>query len=388
MRFLKKCLKVFSISIAICIALLYIFDYDYILKGVRVVYGTGHTTAYIDDYPHFDNRTISKGDTSIPWALHQHYNTTKSTTRLDSVNIKLGTVAYLIIKNDSIWYEHYAEGYDKHSKTNSFSMAKSIVTMMLGKAIMQGHIKSLDQPIGDFIPEFSKGLAAKATIGDLSSMSSGLNWDEQYYSPFSITAKTYYDTNIREVITGLEVTESPGQKFKYLSGSTQLLAMVIEKATKTTLSNYLQTQFWQPMGMEEDALWELDSEDSGMEKAYCCIASNARDFARFGSLINHKGQFTGKQILPESFVKKATQPRFQKSPMYGYGFWLSNHLDKKSYVMRGILGQYVIGIPEDNLIIVRLGHQRGDFLNDNDFTHDFYIYLEEAYKMLDNATSN
>ncbi|WP_108868014.1 serine hydrolase domain-containing protein [Aquimarina aquimarini] len=385
-RILKTFVKGLLALVLLCTALLYIFDYDYILKGIRVVYITGHTTAYIDDYSYFDNHTIEKGDTAIPWALHHDYNKTKATDRLSATNEQLGTVAFMIIKNDSIWYEKYAEGYHKDSKTNSFSMAKSIVTAMLGKAIMDGYIKNLDQPLGDFFPEFSQGLAAKTTVGDLSSMSSGLDWIEHYTNPFSITARAYYDPNIRDVMLGLSVVDEPGQEYEYLSGNTQLLGMVIEKATGKTLSAYLSESFWKPMGMKNEALWQLDSEDSGMEKAYCCIASNARDFARFGTLFKNKGMFAGKRILSEEFVEMATRPKFDNGSMYGYGLWLSNHMNKRIFAMRGILGQYVICIPEDNLVIVRLGHNRGQFPLGKSFTEDFYIYIEEAYKMIEDAS--
>ena len=385
MKYVKRFLKGLLIFLVSCIILLYIFDYDYILKGVRVVYMTGHTTAYIDDYEHFDNRVIENGNSTYTIPNHEEYNSVPATDKLNETNDSLGTIAYLIIKNDSIWYENYAEGYGTASMTNSFSMAKSIVTALMAKAIMQGHIKGLDQPVGDFIPQFSEGLAAKMTVGDLSSMSSGLNWDESYKSPFSITAKAYYDTDLRDVMLDLKVVDQPGEKFKYLSGNTQLLGMVIEKATGKTLTQYLSESFWKPMGMQHDALWQLDSEDSGMEKAYCCIASNALDFAKFGLLFKNMGVYNGKRILPEDFIKLATQPRFPKDDMYGYGFWLSDHMGKKIFAMRGILGQYVICIPEDDLIIVRLGHQRGNFVPEKSFTEDFFIYIEEAYKMLDNA---
>lgn len=385
-RLLKFFLKALFSLILLCILLLYIFDYEYILKGVRVVYMTGHTTAYIDDHSYFDNRSIKNGNATIAWAIHPEYNKVQSTDRLNTINEKLGTVAFMIVKNDSIWYENYADGYNEGSKTNSFSMAKSIVTAMLGKAIMDGHIKSLEQPVGDFFPEFSKGLAAKMTVGDLSSMSSGLNWEESYTSPFSVTARAYYDPNIRDVIRGLKVVEIPGKEYKYLSGNTQLLGMVIEKATKQQLSSYLSQSFWKPMGMQSEAIWQLDSQESGMEKAYCCIASNARDFARFGMLFKNKGMFEGEELLPAEFVELATTPRFKDGQMYGYGFWLSNHLDKKIFAMRGILGQYVICIPEDNIMIIRLGHQRGQFVPGESFTEDFFVYIEEAYKMLKNAS--
>ena len=381
LRLLKKLLIGLVGLILLAIILLYIFDYEYILKGVRVVYFTGHTTAYIDDFPHFDTHTIEAG-THKPIPKHKEYNSVKSTETLSQTNQNLGTVAFLIIKNDSIWYEKYADGYGLESKTNSFSMAKSIVTLMLGKAIEDGHIKSLEQPVSDFLPKFTEGKASKLTVGDLSSMASGLNWNEHYSSPFSITARSYYHDNIRDLMLGLEVIEEPGQAFDYKSGATELLAMAIEKATGTTLSKYLSQSFWKPLGMASDGIWQVDSEESGLEKAYCCIGSNARDFARFGLLVNHQGRFQGQQILAPSFINKITTARFSESPQYGYGYWLSDYKGKKIKYMRGILGQYTVSIPEDNLVIVRLGHQRGSPIEDNPHFDDFFTYIDESYKML------
>lgn len=382
MQILKKTIKVLCIILIPISILLYAFGYGYIFKGLRVVYLAGHTSAYIDDGAHFDNHTISKSTKPIEWEFYEEGKKVRSTTKLDAVHEKLGTIAYLVIKNDRILYEKYFEDYSITSATNSFSMAKSIVTYMLGKAIMNGEIKSLDQPVGDFIPEFKQGLAAKLTVGDLSSMASGLNWDESYSSPFAITARSYLTEDLEKVILGLKVVEEPGVKFQYLSGNTQLLGMVLRRATGKTLAAYASEHFWEPMGMEQDAFWQVDSEEKGMEKAYCCIASNARDFAKFGKMLNHRGTFDGKTILDTTFVKTITQARFEDGEEYGYGLWLSNYHGKKIVVMRGILGQYVISIPEDQLIIVRLGHKIGKYI-DKPFREDFYTYIDETYKMIE-----
>lgn len=378
MKYIKRFFKGLVGLLVLLIALAYLTDHEYILKGIKVVYLTGHTTAYIDDAVHFENDTIAASSNHQPWPLHKAYNKPTETKRLLETHDALGTVAFLIIKNDSIVFENYAEGYGKTSQTNSFSMAKSVTTALLGKAIRDGYISSLEQPIRDFYPSFDNRL----TVGDLSSMASGLNWEESYTSPFSITARSYYDDNLAETILGLKVTETPGKAFKYLSGNTQLLGMVIEKATGKKISAYLQESFFEPLGFEQPALWQVDDTENRLAKTYCCIGSNARDFARFGKLFKDLGNNKGTQLLDSSFVAKTIQPRFAKSPEYGYGFWLSNHLDKKVFVMRGILGQYVITIPEDDLIIVRFGHQRGKRFG-KPFTDDFYVYLEESYKMLD-----
>jgi CubicO group peptidase (beta-lactamase class C family) len=119
-----------------------------------------------------------------------------------------------------------------------------------------------------------------------------------------------------------------------------------------------------------------------MVKAYCCIASNARDFARFAKLYLDHGKWNGEQLIREEHAKMAVQPRFEDSPQYGYGFWLTDHKNKHAFAMRGFKGQYVIGIPEDDVIIVRLGKGRNKKKVDH-FPTDFYVYYEETLKMLE-----
>jgi CubicO group peptidase (beta-lactamase class C family) len=380
MAFIKKFLKWLLISIVIIVALLYLTGYGYIIRGARIVYFTGHTTAFIDDYPYFENDSIKKGNHPKPWPLHKDYNSVKETETLSKVNTDWGTVAYVIIKNDSIWFENYYDGFNAESKTNSFSMAKSIVTSLLGKAIMEGHIKSLDQPISDFYPQYSY---AKTTVGDLASMASGLDWVENYTGPFSITAKANYAANLEKTMLNQKIIKTPGQSFEYLSGDTQLLGMIIQKATGKTLSNYLSESFWQPLGATEDALWELDDEKNRLAKAFCCISSNAKDFARFGKLYKDYGKWNGEQLLDSTFVVKSVTPRFKESPQYGYGWWMKDMGDKHFFMMRGHLGQYVIVEPTDNVIIVRLGHRKSPDAGAGQFSEDISVYIEEAYKMME-----
>ncbi|WP_320816053.1 serine hydrolase [Flavobacterium sp.] len=382
MKFLKKFFKWFAILLVSIIVLMYIFDIDYLLRAVKTIYFKGYTTAFLEDYKDFPNREIKKG-TAQPWTIAKDYNRIDVTPVLEKTHAALQTAAFLIIQNDSIFHESYFDGYSKDSKSNSFSMAKSVITMALGKAIMEGKIKSLDQKVIDFIPELKGEFAKEVTVGDLSSMASGLNWDEKYYSPLSIVTRAYFDDDLKKVMLGLEINEKPGESFKYLSGATQLLAMCIEKATGEYVSDYVSKNFWQPMGAENEALWQLDHEEDGIEKAYCCIASNARDFARFGKLYLNNGSWNGQQILDSTFIKKCITQRFPESPQYGYGWWLHNINGKQLFYMRGHLGQFVIVIPQDNLIIVRLGHLKGLQTKTDPHSNDLYVYVEEAYKMLE-----
>ena len=382
---MKKLLRAFLLIIGFLLfasLLLYILGYGYIFKGISTTYLTGHKTAFIDDYSYFDNRLIENGQNVQEWALHKEYNQVNASPTLDSLNKDLETAAFLIIKNDSIWFEKYYNGYGQNSRTNSFSMAKSIVTVLMFKAIQDGFLENINQPVADFFPQFDPRLS----IGDLSSMASGLNWNENYYNPFASTARAYFDDDIREQVLELKVVEKPGEEFEYLSGNTELLAMVIEKATGQNLSEYLSESFWKPLGMNDDALWQLDSQESGMEKAYCCIASNARNFGKFGKLFINDGKWKGDQILDSAFIATASKPRFEDSPYYGYGFWLSDYKAKDIFYMRGILGQYVIVIPEDDLVIVRLGRKLIRKAKGDKHYKDFYMYIDEAYKMLDHAS--
>lgn len=374
--FQKIILSIF-LFLGLAVALIYLFNFDYIFKGIQTTYLQGYITAHIDDHVSFDNRRIEAG-TPQPWPRHSDYNKILLTEALQKKNKDAETVAFLIIKNDSIWFESYDGNYGPNSKTNSFSMAKSVVAALLGKAISEGHIKSLDQPVADFFPQFDERL----TLRHLVSMSSGLNWNENYYNPFSMTIRAYLDENIRDMVMDLKVVDPPGEEFEYLSGNSQLLAMVLEKATGMNVSDYLSKSLWKPLGMENDALWQLDSEESGMEKAYCCIASNARDFARLGKLYKDSGKWNGKQVLDSAYVEESIRPQLINYQHYGLGIWLAPHVSTQVFYFRGILGQYVIVLPQEDIIIVRLGHKGGKVPDEEEHPDDFYFYLDEVLKML------
>ena len=376
---MKKILVWTIVILSSLIILIYAFNVEYLLKGVRTIYLTGNNTAFISDYEYFENREI-KNSVPQPWLLHKKYNSVKQSENLKKLNEERKTKSFLVIKNDSIVFEKYFDDHKSSSLSNSFSVAKSIVTSMMFKAIMEGKIKRLDQPLSDYFEEYREGLASELTVGDLASMSSGMKWAEKYYSVINITSESYFTNDLRSVILGQEIIKKPGQNFRYSSGDTQLLGMVIEKATGTTLTNYLSEEFWKPMGAENSALWQIDSEDSGMEKAYCCIAATARDFARFGKLYINKGKWNDKIILDSSFIELSVNPVFDDSKYYGYGWWLYNYEGKRVFTMNGHRGQFVISFPDENIIIVR----QGDYNNKgnvNEGAGDLFQYISEGYKI-------
>ena len=375
---MKKILVWTTFILSFLLMLIYAFNVEYLLKGVRTIYLTGNNTAFISDYEYFENREI-KNSVPQPWLLHEKYNSVTQSENLKKLNEERKTKSFLVIKNDSIVVEEYCDGQKPSSLSNSFSVAKSIVTSMMFKAIMEGKIKGLDQPLSDYFDEYKEGLASELTVGDLASMSSGMKWSEKYYSVINITSESYFTDDLRSVVLRQNIIDKPGQSFRYSSGDTQLLGMVIEKATGTTLTDYLSEKFWEPMGAENSALWQIDSKKSGMEKAYCCIASTARDFARFGKLYINKGKWNDEIILDPSYIDLSINPVFEDSPYYGYGWWLYNYEGKKVFTMNGHRGQFVISFPDENIIIVR----QGDYNNKGrgDGSSDLFQYIAEGYKI-------
>lgn len=336
----------------------------------------------IEDYSIFENRTIQAG-TPLPWSLHKAYNQSVPSAQDSAYFYEYGTVAFLVAVHDSILFEEYWDGYSDTSLSNSFSMAKSIISLMIGCLLDEGKIKSLDQPVTDFITGFEDPQVKKITIKDLLTMSSGLDWDEAYSSAFSKTTQAYYGNDLHKLVTSLKVATPAGKVFNYQSCDTQLLGLIIEKASGKHIAEYASEKLWKPLGAEHDALWSLDQEN-GTEKAYCCFNSNARDFARIGQMILDSGQFNHRSIVSKSYLEQATSPaQWLKDSdgnpctYYGYQFWLLNHHQKKAIYARGILGQYIFVIPDLQMVVVRLGNKRSD-KQVNHIPEDVFRYLDAA----------
>ena len=192
-------------------------------------------------------------------------------------------------------------------------------------------------------------------------MTSGYEWDEHYYSPFSPTVQLLYGDDVASFVLDGRFTRAPESFFYYSSASTQLLGIALTRALQRrdpalTLSAYLGEKLWQPLGMNDDALWHLD--DNGMELAYCCINTNARNFARLGQLMLQNGSWNGRQLVNAAFIEAMRTP--QRQPYYGYATWLTYERDTPYYAFNGHLGQYIIVVPAHDLVIVRLGRSIGD----------------------------
>lgn len=330
----------------------------------------------------FANREIAIG-TPEPWQSHPLFNTYELLQEQQDGLGKYGTVAFLITRDSLLLFEKYWDGYGPQSHSNSFSMAKSIVSLLLGCAIDDGFIESLDQPVGDFLDEFKEGEKSKITIRHLLTMSSGLSWDEAYSSLFSTTTRAYYGKYLSKQVLNQTVVSEPGKEYNYLSGDTQLLSMIIAKAVGKNLSQYMSEKIWSQIGAEEVALWSLDRE-GGIEKAYCCFNSNARDFARIGRLILNDGAWNGNQLISQSYLSEILHPTSYladkqlggiSTERYVHQWWFTTHRDYPVIFARGILGQYIFVIPDLNVVAVRLGHER-DKESIGGQPIDIFVYLD------------
>ncbi len=329
----------------------------FLIRGVWITYLHGETSATIDDLKFFDAEKIASPEKKDPWQIHPEYNKIGLSDSLQKTLEISESVAFLVLKEGKVIQENYWDGYSDSSLSNSFSMAKSIISLLVQIAIEKGFIKSWDQKVLDFLPEIKGVHKEKLSLKHLSTMTAGLDWNEHYTNPFDITAKTYYGRNIPKLLfeeVGVKLV--PGRHFEYQSGATQYLGMALEKATGKTIAQLTSEWLWKPMGAEHDAYWRLDDKD-GNALSFCCFNSNVRDFARFGKLLSQHGKWNQESLIDSSFIALATSPF--KVAYYGYSFWIDDqHFDTPIYYMRGILGQYIICIPEKNLVAVRLGKQR------------------------------
>jgi len=376
MKTLFKALKWLVIVIGIAVVGLYVTGNQFLLKGVWAAYLHGNTSATISDAQFFSARTIEAGEAN-PWPLGPEYNKSELSERLRTSLEETRSVAFLIAKDGEIQYEEYWDSYSESSRSNSFSMAKSITTMLAQCAIQDGYIGSWDAKAIDFLPHLKGQFAEEVTLRNLSTMTAGLDFNEHYTNPFDITAKLYYGPDVEELLMNeVPVYREPGT-FEYQSGATQLLGLAVMKAIDRPLADYASEKLWKPLGAAHSAEWHLDNED-GKELAFCCFNSNARDFARFGQMLLQHGNYNGSQILHSSFVDTATVPF--AVPFYGHSFWMTDDYGSHVYYQRGILGQYIIVIPEYDMVVVRLGHHRQESINNH--SRDFRVIMEEVMKTL------
>ncbi len=323
-----------------------------------------HNFAGIYDYTFFSNRVVKAASHPTPWKI--------SPNRIQGPDLPtrkmledLGTTALLVIENGEIVYERYDLDGNSDVISGSFSMAKSIVSLLTGFALQEHKIRSLDEPISNYLPEYEGRDEGKIKIRDLLTMSSGLNWNEAYSNPFSITTEAYYGTDLHQTTFKQRSVRDPGTQFEYQSGTSELLGYIVSRAVNRSLSQYASEKIWGPTGAEKDALWSLDH-DEGMEKAYCCFNATARDFARIGELVRLQGKWNGVELLSPDYIRQMTAPNGipnkegKPTDYYGYQWWILKTPSGDIPYARGILGQYIMVVPQKNRVVVRLGKRSGE----------------------------
>ncbi len=357
----------------------------FVNKVLAMTIFSGKTGPDIDELNLFAEREINIGKPQ-PWPFSMQYNKQKINDDLLGKITQYKTVGFLVVKNDSLLHEEYWEGYDEHSLVNSFSMAKSINSILIGCALKEGLIKSLDEPVSDFLEEFKEGEKSKITIRHLLTMSSGIDFKEEYVSPLAWPAEAYYGPDVNALTLKANVKTEPGKTWYYKGGDSQLLGMILKKVTGKNVADYATEKLWKPIGAEDNAFWSLD--DKGMEKVSCCFYTNARDYARIAKLYINKGNWNGSQIVDSTYAIESVTPASylldsddqQPIDKYGYQWWLMKYKDHSIFYMRGIRGQYVFAIPDLNMIVVRLGHKRAPKVG-GDLPGDIFVYLDAALNM-------
>jgi CubicO group peptidase (beta-lactamase class C family) len=363
---LKKTAKFFLkflLGLVILLNLVILFSGRwYLYKGLANTYFKGRSGPSATEYQIFENRKIESLDPSS-LVRSSRCNTSSLPQETEKLFKEFSAHAFVIVKNDSLIHEQYWDGFSDTSHTNSFSMAKTYVSALLGRALKDGYINSIDEPVSKFIPEFAVGEKAKITLRNLVTMTSGIDFDENYINPFAYPAQGYYGEDLMEASCRQGVCRKPGQVFHYLSGNTALLGYCISKAVGKSLSGYLSESLWKDLQCQQPAWWSLDKKD-GQEKGFCCLNSNATDFARLGMLYLNSGKWKGKQVIDSEYVANSIIPYScieedgTKNCTYGYSWWLTNYKNEHVFYARGILGQYIICVPSKKLVIVKLARKR------------------------------
>lgn len=266
----------------------------------------------------------------------------------------------LVLHKGKIRYEQYGLGHSPDKRWTSFSVAKSFTSSLVGIAIKEGHINSINDSVSSYINGLEGSAYDDVTIAQLLTMTSGVKWYENYSDPNSDVAK--FNNHVAQdglptivsYMRKLERAHPPGETWLYSTGETNLIGILVAQATGRTLSDYLSEKIWQPFGMENKASWLLGPD--GNEISGCCIQASLRDYARYGLFILENGSIDGESVLPEGWIAEATTKKTeigQADRGYGYQWWT---FDDGSFTARGIFGQTIFIDPTRDLVVAMNGN--------------------------------
>jgi len=274
----------------------------------------------------------------------------KTYTLEDYIN-KFNVAGLMVVRRGNILYEKYSFGNNKDSKWISFSVTKSVTSMLLGAAIQDGFIKSIKDPITKYLPELSGSNYDKISIRHILQMSSGIEWNEDYDDPYSDVnlAAGLNSSDLYKYLSKLKKISKPGKKFNYNTAESNLIGGIVRSAVGTNLSSYLENKIWKPFGMESDAHWALDTKFFD-ELGGCCIYATLKDYIRVGIFALNQGKLkNGTEVLPKKWIKNSIKAS-KGNRYYGYQWWLSGP-PYKSYYAQGIFGQMIWIDPPTQTVI-------------------------------------
>ncbi len=375
----RKRTKFFIVVLAITVLLLVI----YLLVSSRTDTFTGRWVAWkssgVDDYLLFPFETIErpastfyfeKSDQDFPISdINYEFNGQAQNANLEALLEETGTSAFIVIQGDVVLYEKYFNGYQRDSIVTSFSIAKSLTSLLVGMAIEDGYIQSLDDSVTQYIPELSQVDPAyqEITLQHLLSMKSGIAFKDTDI-PWHDKSRAYYHPYLRQVVTQLPIEESPGTTFVYNSFNPIILGIILEKATGQSVADYFESRFWMRLGAEYDASWSLDSEEDGLAKMESGFNARAIDYAKIGRLVLNQGEWDGSQIISAEWVNNSTKiestnlvPRIGENVYYQNGWWVIGPTAKDKYTVFGWghLGQYLFLFPDEDMMVLRFGKEIG-----------------------------
>lgn len=377
-------MKKFLLAILIAVALFFALP-KYIQMGLV------HNFANVDDYKLFPSHAMARSSQPRPWEAAPGYNKRSPEQDLLDLMEARKTCAFVVLQNGRISYERYWEGYTKETISGSFSMAKTVNALLIGKLIEEGRIGSVNDDVKQYVPELRLVPDGKLSIRDVLTMSAAFDWVESYWNIFSLTAESYYGDDLELLTSNLELRESgTGSVWDYQSCCTQVLGFIIRNTSGKPVAEYAREKLWQPLGAEHDALWSIDNE-KGIEKSFCCINATARDFARLGQMVLQHGKWDSVQVIDSAWIAQMTTPALDLKDAngnsvdwYGYQMWMINYKGLQIPYFRGILGQFIFVIPEKNAVVVRLGKKIKKDPNDPKMQNqDIRDYIEAGLQVLD-----
>lgn len=392
-RWLKRVVILLLIIVVLANVFILISGRTYLYKGLKETYLIGRSGPSIYDSLVFSRRKIAGAGNSDKW-LKEEAEKQLSAGQIQAL-IDVESTSFLVSQHGKVVVEHYFDSHTKKTLSNSFSGSKSVVGLLVGIAVDKGMIKSLDESISKYL-NFIEAKDSNVTIRHLLGMTSDIDWSESGTNPFSDNAEAYYGSDLLAIMKKQPFKGSPNRVFDYASGNSQLLGFILEKATGQKIADFMSENLWKKINAETDALWSLDSED-GMEKTFCCLYSTTRDYARLGQLIVNGGIWGGQTVISTGMLKELTTNYMlndnKENNRYGLHYWVLNDPAHKVIYARGINGQYVISIPDLDVVIVRTGHKRLEKLGEKNIKSgedymiehpmDLFLYLDIAKELLE-----